>query len=119
MKTQLTISVKKFDTKDNSKFYALSTKLYAVEDTAKTNGTWYKVYPTKEMKAVLEEQKIVLNRPFTIDIDENDISVDQESKKLFLQATHDFVINFIKTDKDKEEKRIPSFSSIFQVVKVG
>lgn len=118
MITQLKVSVKKFTKKDDTTFYALSTLLFKAEDTAKQNGVWYKVYPTKEMKAILEEKGIKLNRPFTIDIDVDCISVDEENKKIFLLAEKDFVINYIRTPQT-EENKIPKFESVFQVVKVG
>lgn len=118
MITQLKVNVKKFTKKDGTNFYALSTKLFKTEDTAKTSGEWYKVYPTKEMKAILEEKSIKLNRPFMIEINTDCISIDSENKKLFLLADKDFVINYIQTEQP-EENKIPKFESVFQVVKVG
>ena len=117
---KLNVSVKKFDEKkDKEPLYVFSTKLYDITDTAEQNGTWYKVFFTKELKKQLEEKKVKLNRPFEIEIDPDCVVYNKDEKKIFFLADKPCKITFKATaETQKKEDTVPTFAETFRTVKV-
>ena len=117
---ELDISVKKFDGKEGKEpFYAYSTKLYDIVDTAETSGTWYKVFFTKELKTQLKEKNVKINRPFKIQIEPECIVYNKDEKKIFFLADKPCKITF-KTSEEKQSKEntTPKFDEVFRTAKV-
>lgn len=108
MKILLKVSCKKFEGK-NGKFYKLSTRL-----SQNGQSDFYKVFFVKEVKAELEAKNVKLNRPFTLEIDEDGIGYDIENKTIYIRAGYIFNINFIQSKKEFEKK--PKFSQVFESV---
>ena len=117
---KLNVSVKKFDEKkDKEPLYVFSTKLYDITDTAEQNGTWYKVFFTKELKKQLNEKNVKLNRPFEIEIDPDCVVYNKDEKKIFFLADKPCKITFIKTSGNQaKEETTPKFDEVFRAVKV-
>ena len=100
-------------------YYAYSTKLYDITDTAEQNGTWYKVFFTKELKQQLKEKNVKINRPFKIQIEPECIVYNKDEKKIFFLADKPCIITFKSSgEKQTKEDTVPKFDEAFRAKKV-
>ena len=118
---ELDVSVKKFEGRngDVASHYAYSTKLYDITDTAEQNGTWYKVFFTKELKQQLKEKNVKINRPFKIQIEPECVVYNKDEKKIFFLADKPCFITFKSSgEKQSKEHTVPKFDEAFRTAKV-